>query len=288
MLCSRDIQFANTKAYSATEWGVIAERLRQLNMRPAEIWYANSDTIELFKGTAVYDRERLDKLFERQGSMRPVVMKYDRWNIKVVTIADPEYPQTLINNLKSKAPPVLCCFGNIELLNKPAIGMVGSRRIDENDAAFLKKIAETATANGNCIVSGGAIGSDRVSETSALSCNGSVVSYVAEPFHSTHSCLKNKEAIEEGRLLLVSAHSPKTVFSAPVALERNRYIYAHSIATVISKSDLNKGGTWHGAKDALRLQSCPIYVNGNTNSLGNRALITNGATAITEDWNPLY
>ncbi len=284
LLCSREERFADSKPYSATEWGAITRRLRLFNMRLIELFLLDAETIKRFEGTAVCDKVRLAKLFDRRNSMRAVLMKYARWNVKIVTLADPEYPQSLIKNLKDKAPPVLCCVGNVALLNQPALGMVGSRRINEDDATFLKKIAVTATIKGQNSVSGGAIGSDRVSETCALSCNGAVVSYVAEPIYRTYNYLNNRDAIDDGRLLLVTAHSPSTPFSTPVALERNRYIYAHSEGTVISKSDFKKGGTWHGANEALKNKTCPIYVNADAKSEGNRELVALGAHAITSDW----
>ncbi len=217
ILCSRDDYFIDSKPYSATEWSAIAKQLHHLDMCPKDLLTCNASTLSAFNHTALCDINRLQALLNRRFSAKNLMRKYALLGVTVVTLADSNYPQTLIENLGDKSPPVLCCLGNTDLLNIPALGMVGSRIIAEDDARFLRKIAVAATNKGYCIVSGGANGSDRVSEACVLSCNGSVVSYIAEPLFRNYNYYNNKSAIKEGRLVLVTAHAPNTKFSTPVA-----------------------------------------------------------------------
>lgn len=86
---------------------------------------------------------------------------------RILTLADAEYPQAL---LTAADPPVLLyAKGRIELLNRPACAIVGSRNAtrqgEENATAFAKALA----AAGLTIVSGLAAGIDAAAHRGALS-----------------------------------------------------------------------------------------------------------------------
>jgi predicted Rossmann fold nucleotide-binding protein DprA/Smf involved in DNA uptake len=65
---------------------------------------------------------------------------------------------------------------------------------------------------------------------------------------------------------------------------RNKYIYASSLGTVVVKSDLNKGGTWAGATDNLKMNWTKEFCWNNYLYKGNMELIKNGAIEIDENW----
>ena len=65
---------------------------------------------------------------------------------------------------------------------------------------------------------------------------------------------------------------------------RNKYIYAQSEATVIVKSDYNKGGTWNGATENLRNQWALTLCRNHPSYPGNKALIEKGAIPVGDDW----
>jgi len=98
--------------------------------------------------------------------------------------------------------------------------------------------------------------------------------------------LKNSETvkrIQNGSLLMLSVAKPDAGFNVGVAMMRNRYIYAQSEATVVVRSDLNKGGTWTGATENLKHAWCPTLC-WNHPYPGNKALIEKGAIAIDDNW----
>ena len=61
-------------------------------------------------------------------------------------------------------------------------------------------------------------------------------------------------------------------------------IYGNSKATVVVKSDYNKGGTWNGAMENLNKRWVSLYCWNNPNYQGNKAIIERGAVPIDEDW----
>ena len=99
--------------------------------------------------------------------------------------------------------------------------------------------------------------------------------------------LKNSDTVrnvQNGNLLLLSVSKPDAGFNVGFAMMRNRYIYAQSEATVVVRSDLNKGGTWTGATENPKNNWCTTLCWEHSYP-GNKALIEKGAIPIPNDWN---
>lgn len=66
-------------------------------------------------------------------------------------------------------------------------------------------------------------------------------------------------------------------------MQRNRYIYTQSHATLVVKSSKGKGGTWQGAIQSLKHRYAPVICWQN-HALGNQALIQAGAIPVSDQW----
>lgn len=94
----------------------------------------------------------------------------------VVTLADAAYPQAL---LATDDPPVLLyAKGRLELLNRPAIAVVGSRNATKQGLADAEAFARTLSAAGLTAVSGLALGIDAAAHRGGLDGRGSTVAVV--------------------------------------------------------------------------------------------------------------
>lgn len=62
------------------------------------------------------------------------------------------------------------------------------------------------------------------------------------------------------------------------------YIYAQSEATLVVKSDYNKGGTWSGATENLKNHWALTLCRNHLSYPGNKALIEKGAIPVDDDW----
>jgi DNA processing protein len=84
----------------------------------------------------------------------------------VVTLADPEYPKALLDI--ADPPLVLYAKGRIELLNRPALAVVGSRNATADGRANAHRFAEALSHAGLCVASGLALGIDAAAHEGAL------------------------------------------------------------------------------------------------------------------------
>jgi predicted Rossmann fold nucleotide-binding protein DprA/Smf involved in DNA uptake len=201
-----------------------------------------------------------------------------------VTRADDAYPSRLRNALKHQAPPVLFGAGELEILKKPAIAIVGSRNLDESGASFAKSLGVLCAEHSVAVVSGGARGTDRVAMQAALEAGGDAVGILADSLVRTIRQPDVREFVTDGRLVLLTPYRPDNGFSVGAAMGRNKIIYGAADYAVVVASDYQKGGTWAGATEALKADLCPVAVrSGAEVGTGNRELVSRGALPISDE-----
>src|SRR5262249_43469443 len=133
------------------------------------------------------------------------------------------------------------------------------------------------------VVSGGARGSDRLAMEGALEAGGVALGALADSLEATIRKADVRDFIQDGRLVMVTMYAPNAGFSVGAAMGRNKVIYGLSDFAVIVSSDLQTGGTWAGATEALKAGWCPVFVRDGANlPKGNAALIKLGAVPLPE------
>jgi DNA processing protein len=91
----------------------------------------------------------------------------------IVTLGDADYPQALLDS--ADPPTLLYVKGCIELLNRPALAIVGSRNASRQGEANAEAFSEALAGAGLVIVSGLALGIDAAAHRGALKgCGGTV------------------------------------------------------------------------------------------------------------------
>ena len=208
-----------------------------------------------------------------------------RYGIWVVGINDEEYPQRYKDHLKEKAPPQLYGIGDKFLLKGGGLGIVGSRNVDQASTCFTREVAEWCADNSMPVVSGGARGVDRTSMVTALENGGTVIGILPDNLLKRSHDPSIRDAIEGGRLLLLSPYDPKAHFKVGRAMGRNKLIYAMADYVVVVSAESNKGGTWAGAIEELDLKKRanprPVFVQTGENvPQGNNDLLKLGTIPI--------
>lgn len=94
----------------------------------------------------------------------------------ILTLADGDYPQALLEI--ADPPVVLYLKGRVELLNRPALAIVGSRNPTPQGVANAANFAATLTGAGLTIVSGMALGIDAAAHRGALDGGGLTVAVI--------------------------------------------------------------------------------------------------------------
>ena len=95
---------------------------------------------------------------------------------RILTLADPEYPQALLT--ADDPPVILYAKGDLAVLQRPAIAMVGSRNATQQGAQNAEAFAEALSRAGLTVVSGLALGIDAAAHSGALRGPGGTVAVI--------------------------------------------------------------------------------------------------------------
>ena len=166
-----------------------------------------------------------------------------------ITRATENYPLVVRKRLGADSPGVLWARGDLSLLDTPAIALVGSRELRQENRNFAEEVGCQAALQGLTLVSGNARGADKAAQTACLKAGGRVISVVAD------SLLARRP---RENVLYLSENSYEEEFSAQRALSRNRVIHALGRIVFVAQSDLHKGGTWDGTAKNLRYGWSPV------------------------------
>lgn len=155
-------------------------------------------------------------------------------------------PQTLedkklkkhFGNLNS-APKEIFYKGNLALLDRYKVALIGSRRVTQYTALITNSLSATLNKYGATIVSGGAMGIDALAHNNAK--DNILISPVGIDDYApkSHKALFERISTEG---LLLSEYS-KTINSKSSFILRNRLIIALSDIVIIPQADLNSGSS---------------------------------------------
>ena len=215
------------------------------------------------------DGERMSRLFVLGIDVEPTT----------VAPAEPGYPAGLE---VLQRPPVLFALGNVALLNRPCVGICGSRSATGQAISHAAEFGSVAAERGFVVVSGYARGVDVAAHLGAMEAGGATIAVLAEGTDHFGIRRELRQRTSPTNLLAISTFAPETRWSAWRAMERNRYIVALSRGLFVIEAR-ERGGTFEAGLECLR-QRKPLWVieypNGGSRRKGNTELILKGGIPV--------
>jgi DNA processing protein len=158
----------------------------------------------------------------------------------VVTLGDPDYPQLLLQT--ADPPPLLYVKGRLELLNRPALAVVGSRNATKQGANNAAEFARALSDAGITIVSGLALGIDAAAHRGGLAGAGSSLAFVGTGLDVVYPA-RNKALAHElaERGALVSEYALGTPPLGSNFPRRNRLISGTTLGCLVVEAALQSG-----------------------------------------------
>ena len=221
-------------------------------------------------GYSEYEAGHIVSLLSRERQLDGYLLAAEKADVAVITRLDAQFPQRLREQLGARCPAALFCRGDLRLLQRPCISVVGSRHLASPGAQFAAQAGRLAAREGFTLCSGDAMGADRTAQEACLRGGGSVLIFPATELVYC-PIRKNTLYVAEGGFELG--------FSAQRALGRNRFIHAMGEKTLVAQTGFGKGGTWSGSLDNLQHEYSPLFVF-DDGSEGARALCARGATPV--------
>jgi len=158
----------------------------------------------------------------------------------VVTLADTDYPQALLN---IPDPPLLLYVkGRLDLLNHPALAVVGSRNATPQGINNAEAFSRTLSEAGLCIVSGMAHGVDAAAHRGALQGRGSSIAVVGTGldriYPAANRDLAHALAADGAIVSEFPLGTPPLAANFP---RRNRIISGLGIGTLVVEASVQSG-----------------------------------------------
>jgi DNA processing protein len=271
--------------FTLAEWNKIEKQIQQSSWKnPAELQGRTADQIAKALSISMGDANRIARLLERSGRIALELENIFSRGMWVVTRMDQLYPAKLRDTLKHQAPTVLFGAGEIQLLGRGGVAVIGSRNIDEAGTLFAREAGRKIAESGLPVISGGARGTDRLAMEGALQSGGFAIGALADSLEATIRKADVRDFVINGRLALLTPYSPTAGFSIGAAMGRNKVIYGLADFAIVVSSDYQTGGTWAGASEALKSNWCPVFVRQSADTpKGNRELEKLGAVSLPEE-----
>lgn len=205
-------------------------------------------------------------------------------SMKINRLSPRDYPERL--GLLHQPPSELYEIGQpiSDLLTRPALGIVGSRKVSNYGREVTSRLAADFAGKGGTVISGLALGVDSIAHQAAIEAGGLTIAVLPSSIESiypaSHSGLARQILQKRGSLL--SEYSGKMKPQKHQFIERNRLIAALSDALLVTEAAENSGSL-HTARFALELGKPVMAVPGNITSptsAGTNNLIKAGAHPI--------
>lgn len=248
LLLTSSLGDLNRHPLTVAQLRTLAERVRTAQRIPTDRQMEPRDLMGMGYGREM--AERIIGLLDDTVLLKHYLRRGERVGCQPLSRVSEDYPVTVHNRLGTDAPGCLWAKGDLSLLEKPAVALVGSREIGREQLAFAREVGRQAAHQGYVLVSGNARGADRAAQESCMSAGGEVICVVADELER-HTPRTN--------MLYLSEDSFDLPFSAQRALSRNRIIHCMGLRTFAAQVGYQQGGTWDGTVKNLRFGWSPVY-----------------------------
>ena len=234
----------------------------------------------------ILSNEQKEKMLEKAD--KQLIENYERnlenSDIKLVTKLDSNYPEKL--KYFDDAPFFLFCKGDISLLVKPSLAVVGTRKPTSYGRMATERLVGDVAKYGVVIISGLAYGVDSIAHRQCLEVGGKTIAVLGsglnEIYPAEHVGLA-KEIVQKGGLI-ISEYSPNRKATQYTFPARNRIIAGLSDGVLITEASL-KSGTVHTRDFALdygkNVYAVPGNIFDNESMLTNDMIKSGQASAVT-------
>lgn len=232
---------------STAQLRTLAIRVRDMEMPTGNRRLLEGDLVALGYGRDM--ARRIVGLLEEEERLDACLYRGACVGCVPISRVSENYPRLLRQRLGLDSPGCLWAKGDRSVLYTPAVALVGSRDLGEENRKFAEKVGYEAAIQGLTLISGNARGADQTAQDACLKAGGRVISIVADEL-CRHTPQKNQ--------LFLSEEDFEEAFSAQRALSRNRCIHALGWVVFVAQSRLYHGGTWNGTAKNLQFGWSPV------------------------------
>ncbi len=247
--------------YNNIKFAKVEQILEKFN-QISDIFDKNLVKNAIFKNKPLDEIKKLMLEIDYEKFKDLIFDEFYKYNISAVTFASKNYPEKLKNI--ADPPLVLYTRGDVSLLNKKSISIVGTRKPTTYGKIVTEKFTKELSSAGLVTVSGLAYGIDTCVANATLAAGGKTIAVLAGGLDSIYPS-QNKglaDKIVESGGLLISEYKIKTKPLQYAFIERNRIVSGLGLGTLIVEAG-KTSGTMATARHALEQGRELFVVPGN-------------------------
>lgn len=221
---------------------------------------------------------KIPALFSREQAEREVV-RVENLGARYLALGQGLYPSLLAE--LDDAPPLLIAKGNLGLLDRPAVAIVGARNASAAACRFARGLAHDLGQQGLVVVSGLARGIDSAAHDGALETGTiGIVAGGIDVFYPPENEARQKAMFERG--LVLAEMPPGTEPRARHFPYRNRIIAGISLGTIVVEAAPRSGSlitarlAAEAGREVMAIPGSPL----DPRAQGCNQLIRDGATLV--------
>lgn len=181
---------------------------------------------------------------EQQAIIDQTLKWLDSPDHALLTLSDPAYPRSLLD-LAKDAPPVLFASGDLGLLARPALAIVGARSATDGGMDNARDFARYLAERGWCIISGLASGIDAAAHRGALDAGlqgGSTIAVLGTGIDRIYPASNRELAHDVAQHGLLLSEFPLGTRGLPLNFpRRNRLVAALSRGVLVVEAAKRSG-----------------------------------------------
>lgn len=141
--------------------------------------------IDLIQGSRPLDPSRIERLLDRRSTLEEACRRWRYSGVCVISRADQSYPKRLKDRLRRDCPPLLFGSGEVNLLGRGGLAIVGSEAANVDLSNFAQETGRLAADGGCVLVSGGFTRIEKAALRGAQEAGGGVVTHSRETLEPT-------------------------------------------------------------------------------------------------------
>ena len=267
------------RPYSTQEFFRLEQRVRESSMHSiGDLVGVDISGLMIRLNISEEEGYRIYTLLNRSVQLGYAIENFLLKGIDVITAYNEEYPERLSRKMRSAAPPFFYRAGNVDLIGKPAIAVVGISGIKTTPEVRdgVVALVRSAVQLGYTVITGGELGVSRVVASAVLENGGTMIDVLGGNMFEHMEYEPLAQLLSEGRMAVLSVEHPEAMFTVSHAIARNKILFALSDAAFICNTDNKRGET-----DALHNHYCD-WIYALSSYPANNTLISRGAIPIAD------
>ena len=168
----------NSELLTLAEYDQLAIYLQEQGRSPSDLLGLGGGT--LVQGSHSLDPSRIDRLLNRRSALESALRRWESNRIWVICRADQSYPKRLKDGLRRECPPLLFGSGEVDLLSRGSLAIIGSDTTKADLIDFAQATGRLVAEGGSVLVSGGFTSIERAALRGARDAGGGVVTHFRE------------------------------------------------------------------------------------------------------------